>query len=107
MKKAVFNAFANPKDERYNDYLFVFNDVIRAIDSGIDFKTNHMPEMNSCWDYDNYKVFIVDSNGDEYEISNESGITLKELRPAHNIYKMWRAGAFCDINKNRNFRYKD
>ena len=108
MAKAVFNVFADPRREEYynSDYLFTLHDVLIAIASGEDFKTNVMPEMSNCWDYDNYQVFIVDSNGIEYEVSNETDLTPKELRPAHNIYKMWRAGSFCDLTKDRDFRYR-
>lgn len=108
MAKAVFNVFADPRrDEYYNsDYLFTLHDVLIAIAKGKDFKTNIMSEMSNCWDYDNYQVFIVDSNGIEYEISNETDLTPKDLRPAHNIYKLWRAGGFCDLNKDRDFRYR-
>lgn len=108
MAKAVFNVFADPRREEYynSDYLFTLHDVLVAIAKGEDFKTNVMPEMANCWGYDNYQVFIVDSNGIEYEISNETNLTSKYLRPAHNIYKMWRAGSFCDLTKDRNFRYR-
>lgn len=104
-KKAVFNAFAKPTDE-YSDYLFSFNEVIRAIKNGESFKTNFMSEMTSCWGENNgYHVFIVDSYGNEHEISNETDLTPKFIRPAHNIYKMWRSGSFCNPTLGRNFRY--
>lgn len=105
MIKAVFNAFADPRDEKYSDYLFTFNEVVTAISQNKPFKTNIMHEMFSCWEKDNFSVYLVDSNNNEYEISNESNLTMKELRPAHNIYKIWRAGGFCDLTKDRDFRY--
>jgi hypothetical protein len=109
MAKAVFNVFADPRKEEFfnSEYLFTLHDVLIAISKGIDFKTNIMPEMSHCWECGNYQVYIVDYTGNEYEISNESNLTHKELRSTHNIYKMWRAGAFCDLTKNRDFRYGD
>lgn len=108
MAKAVFNVFADPRQDEYfnSDYLFTLHDVLIAIANREDLKTNVMPEMANLWDYPDYQVFIVDSNGIEYEISNESNLTPKELRPAHNIYKMWRAGSFCDKLQDRDFRYR-
>lgn len=103
--KAVFNAFADPRDEKYSDYLFTFNEVVAAIWQNKSFKTNIMQEMVSCWDSDNFSVHLVDYKGNEYEVSNESNLTPKELRPAHNIYKMWRSGSFCDYKKDRDFRF--
>lgn len=47
--KCVFNAFADPRDPQYDDYLFTFIDVVRAIAHGTDFKTNIMAEMSSAW----------------------------------------------------------
>lgn len=106
MAKAIFNAFADPHDEKYSDYLFTFNEVVTAILQNKSFKTNIMQEMCSCWERDIFSVHLVDYNGNEYEVSNESNLTMKELRPAHNIYKMWRAGSFCDVSKDRDFRFK-
>lgn len=101
---AIFNAFAHPHSYKYDEYLFDLNDVYEAIELRKDFKTNHMVEMNTCWDL-NYNVYITDINGKHHLISNESNLTDKELRPAHNIYKMWRSGAFD--NAFRNTRYTD
>lgn len=44
-----------------------------------------------------YRIFIHESETESYEIvlggSNER--TDKAIRPAHNLFKMWKAGAFA------------
>lgn len=103
MPKAVFNAFAYPC-EKYNDYLFNYQDVLLAIMNRMSFKTNHMYEMSSCWDYEEYDVYLVSEDGEEYLIDNETNLTPKDIRrPFHNIHKMWRSTSFCD--NGRDFVY--
>lgn len=43
-----------------------------------------------------YRVFVHPADGDPYEIQlgGECTCTGKELRPAHNLFRMWQAGAF-------------
>lgn len=43
-----------------------------------------------------YKIFIHESETESYEISlgNGNERTDKALRSAHNLFKMWQAGAF-------------
>ena len=43
-----------------------------------------------------YRVFVHPAEGDGYEISldGKCACTDKELRPAHNLFRMWQAGAF-------------
>lgn len=38
------------------------------------------------------RIYITTDNGDVVEISNETLDISKELRPAHNLYKIWRSG---------------
>lgn len=43
-----------------------------------------------------YQIFVHPAEGDSYEIKLGSNTcTDKEIRRAHNIFKMWEAGAFC------------
>lgn len=102
---AIFNAFADPKKEEYSDYLFNFQDVLKAIQDRVPFKTNHMSEMVSVWDaihfhHSCYTLYLVDSTGKLHEVSNDANLTDRELRPAHNIYRLWRSGAFDDCTKS-------
>lgn len=99
--KCVFNVFADPQ---YDDYLFTFIDVVTAIAKGEDFKTNVMAEMSSVWEEDKTReIYIVNEFGEEHRIDT---LTVKELRPDHNVYKMWRAGSFCNIGKSTRFKTK-
>lgn len=43
-----------------------------------------------------YRVFVHPKEGRTYEIrlDDKNDCTDKELRPAHNLFKMWQAGAF-------------
>ncbi|MEG2588146.1 MAG: hypothetical protein RSA05_08530 [Cetobacterium sp.] len=79
--KAVFNVYANPKNDIYSNYLFTLHEVLEAIKLGKEFHTNIM-----------------------YKICNDGKLTPKELRPAHNIFKMWRSGSFCSHKENRYFK---
>lgn len=98
--KCVFNAFADPRDPQYDDYLFTFAEVIRAIAHGNDFKTNFMAEMSSAWDHTR-EIYVINEHGEEHRIDT---LTLKDLRQAHNVYKMWRAGSFCNIGISTRFK---
>lgn len=102
--KAVFNVYANPKNDIYSNYLFTLHEVLEAVKLGKDFHTNIMYEMDNCWFDGVYDVYIVDQMGIEYKICNDGKLTPKELRPAHNIFKMWRSGSFCSHKENRYFK---
>ena len=102
--KVVFNVYADPRNSKYEDYLFTLHDVLKAKEQGIDFKTNVMYEMDSCWFDSDYEIYLVDQLGKEYKLCNDGKLTVKDLRPAHNVFKMWRSGSFCDHNKNRYFK---
>lgn len=43
-----------------------------------------------------YRIFVHLEDGQQYEISMSENNTCtdKEIRPAHNIFRMWEAGAF-------------
>lgn len=42
-----------------------------------------------------YRVFVHPAGGAPYEIRlGSNDCTDKEIRPAHNLFRMWRAGAF-------------
>lgn len=99
--KAVFNAFADPRKPEYEDYVFTFADVLHCIENNISFKTNMMSEMCNIWFEDQTSVYIVDEFGVEHLPQD---LTVKFLRPAHNIYKIWRAGGFD--NKGCSVRLK-
>ena len=100
--KCVFNAFADPRDPQYYDYLFTFAEVVRAIAHGDDFKTNVMAEMSSAWDKTR-EIYIVNEFDEEHRIDT---LTPKDLQQAHNVYKMWRAGSFCSIGNSTRFKTK-
>lgn len=44
-----------------------------------------------------YKIFIHESETESYEIvlGDRNERTDKAIRPAHNLFKMWQAGAFA------------
>ena len=87
--KAVFV----PYDTNDKDCLTNWNDTITAYRKRESFKSNQMSVMEFCW-YEGYHVYIVNEHGKEVEISNESDVTLKHLRHAHNIYRMFHSNAF-------------
>lgn len=87
--KAVFNPFGASD----SSYLTNWNDTMLALKSKSSFKTNQMSVMEFAW-YEGYSICIVNDCGIEVLISNDSGVTKKDLRPAHNIYRMFHAGAF-------------
>ncbi|MEG1299358.1 MAG: hypothetical protein RSC93_01450 [Erysipelotrichaceae bacterium] len=87
--KAVFVPFHTDD----SDCLTNWNDTINAYRKRESFKTNQMSIMEFCW-YEGYHVYILNEHGEEVEISNESDVTLKHLRHAHNIYRMFHSNAF-------------
>lgn len=102
--KAVFNVYADPYNQNYSDYLFTLKDVLKAKECGKDFKTSLMYEMDNCWFDGDYEIYLVDQLGKEYKLCNDGKLTPKDLRPAHNVFKMWRSGSFCDHTENRYFK---
>lgn len=52
-----------------------------------------------------YRIFIHESETEFYEISlgGNNKRTDKAIRPAHNLFKMWQAGAFAKMTMNRRF----
>lgn len=87
--KAVFVPFHT--DDK--DCLTNWNDTITAYRKRESFKSNQMSVMEFCW-YEGYHVYILNEHGEEIEISNDSNVTLKHLRHAHNIYRMYHANSF-------------
>lgn len=87
--KAVFNPNWNGEE----NYLVNYNDTIQAYHDRKPFYTNQMCIMEFCW-FNGYDVYIVNNNGDEVLIANDGTLTPKDLRPAHNIFKIWRSGGF-------------
>lgn len=49
--------------------------------------------MAYAW-FEGYEVYIVDNKGYPFKVCNESGLTNKQLRPEHNIFKIFAAGGF-------------
>lgn len=45
-----------------------------------------------------YRIFVHESKTKFYEIvvGGKNERTNKAIRPAHNLFKMWQAGAFCE-----------
>ena len=92
LPKAVFNAFADPNTHG-SDYTFNLQELFQKIDQKVSFKTNHMAQMHEVW-FEGFDVYLVDNQGNEVKLCNESNLTPREIRPVHNVYKMWRATAF-------------
>ncbi len=42
------------------------------------------------------KIYIVNNDSKLVEVSNETLDISRELRPAHNLFKLWRSGALGD-----------
>lgn len=59
--------------------------------------TLQMSFLRDVWDLHfeyGAKIFVHDETGD-YEISESNGCTDRQLRRAHDIFKLWRSGAFA------------
>lgn len=65
------------------------------IECGVSFYTVQMGLLDIVRDY-NYRVYIVNNIGEPILISNETLKIDRVLRPAHNLFKMWRSGALGD-----------
>lgn len=100
MPKAVFNSYATPEDNPEYDY--DYNRVGLKIKGGVDFKTNHLSHVSMCFDR-GYEIFFVDLYGVEYPLKNDGSLTPKDIRPAHNIFKMLVSGCFCNPKVGRYF----
>lgn len=91
--KVVFNPNWNGED----GYLISYNATLDAYRKRDSFKTNQMCFLEYCW-YPNdnidqvYDIYIVNDIGVEVKIVNDGSITHRDIKPAHNLYKMWRSG---------------
>ena len=54
--------------------------------------TTQISLINVAWDYD-YTIYIVNLDGKLIKVENGMPDVVKELRKAHNIYKLWVSGA--------------
>lgn len=64
--------------------------------------TVEMSFLREAWDLHceyGVKIFVHDSTG-AYEISEDNGCTDRQLRRAHDIFKLWRGGAFANRKEN-------
>lgn len=87
IKTATFNVFADISEE---NLLYNFHDTIEAIYAGKDIYSNVMSELSLAWEK-GYKILLVNNEG---IIDDIRKLTDRELRDTHNIYKLWRSGAF-------------
>lgn len=88
--RILFNPHLTPSVPNANavycigDAIAIINDETRHME------TNHMFLMNNVWDRGE-EVYVVRQNGD---VKNIRDLTTKELRPGHNVFKMWLSGLF-------------
>lgn len=76
--------------------LITYDETLRAIKKEEPYiETVQMALLSTDLIKQGYKVFVRDADG-EYEITLGGGCdrTAKELRIAHNIERMWKAGSF-------------
>lgn len=58
-------------------------------------QTYQMGLLGMCLIESGYQVFIHERDGETYELRlGNCDRTEKEIRPAHNLFRMWQAGAF-------------
>lgn len=91
-----------PKEIHFNSVsyddntLITYDETLRAIKREEPYiETVQMALLSTDLIKQGYKVFVRDADG-EYEITLGDGCdrTDKELRIAHNIERMWKAGSF-------------
>lgn len=57
--------------------------------------TTQMGLLSTSWLEKGYRVFVHVTGGASFEIRiGASDGTDKEIRPAHNLFRMWQSGAF-------------
>lgn len=84
----------------YPDAIADWNGTHKAINDGIEYvETMQMGLLSAdLWEL-GYRIFIHEPNGKSYELKlgGDNERTDKELRIAHNLFKMWRAGSFNEL----------
>lgn len=66
--------------------------AVSKLNMGSNLYTRQMGALDLPWQLD-YDVYIMNHQGSPILISNETLDIPKELRPAHNLFKLWRSGA--------------
>ena len=69
--------------------------TINKMEMGCNLFTRQMGALDLPWQLD-YDVYIMNHHGQPILISNETLDIPKELRPAHNLFKLWRSGGLGD-----------
>ena len=69
--------------------------AVSKLEMGSNLYTRQMGALDLPWQLD-YDVYIMNHHGQPILISNETLDIPKELRPAHNLFKLWRSGALGD-----------
>jgi hypothetical protein len=92
------NVIFDPYQYEVLDEFVVHDSYLNTVNKmkmGCNMFTRQMGALDLPWDY-GYDVYILNHHGVPILISNETLDINRELRPAHNLFKLWRSGALGD-----------